>query len=341
MRDTSDLHSITDAAEQAGANEDWATAEDLLRQALTAQEGRFGPKHPDLANTLNNLGVACEKTGKEDEAERCYRRAYAIAAGLLPPDDPLVVTSGQNLREFCDARGRTFDPPAPVAVPSSQAAQPEASVSRDRPPAAEAQTRGFGKVAAGVVIAVGLLLVLFAVSGTWFGSDGTPEPPREPEPVQQAIQTVPLPAVTQPSASAAPAPPPEGGATPDPSPARAAERASPQAADPSPVSVVSAELCRPLSADWRCTPATNPAGPGLFSFYTRVRSLRDTDIEHRWYYEGRLLQTVTLRVTANQGAGYRTYSRNTITAERPGSWSVELRSQNGTVLHETRFQVLR
>jgi tetratricopeptide (TPR) repeat protein len=131
MRDAPKLHSIVDAAEQAGAAGDWASAEELLRQAVNAQEAQLGPVHPELANTLNNLGVVCERTGKLDEAEQCYRRAYSIATAVLPPTDPFVVTSGQNLRDFCEARGSPF---ALTPAPPTVAAQPEAGVHREAQP---------------------------------------------------------------------------------------------------------------------------------------------------------------------------------------------------------------
>jgi hypothetical protein len=71
-------------------------------------------------------------------------------------------------------------------------------------------------------------------------------------------------------------------------------------------------------------------------FYTQLKSSTASTIEHRWYQSDRLRQAVQLRIQANPGAGYRTYSRNTISA---GDWRVELRSANGTVLHEERFTV--
>ena len=74
-------------------------------------------------------------------------------------------------------------------------------------------------------------------------------------------------------------------------------------------------------------------------FYTQVKSATATTIEHRWYQGDRLRQAVQLRIHANPGAGYRTYSRNTINRERAGDWRVELRSADGTVLHEERFTV--
>jgi hypothetical protein len=74
-------------------------------------------------------------------------------------------------------------------------------------------------------------------------------------------------------------------------------------------------------------------------FSTQIRSATATTIEHRWYRGDRLRQAVQLRIQANPGAGYRTYSRNTINSESVGEWRVELRSSDGTVLHEVRFTV--
>jgi len=54
---------------------------------------------------------------------------------------------------------------------------------------------------------------------------------------------------------------------------------------------------------------------------------------------GRLLRSVNLRIGANPGAGYRTYSRNTVIAERRGDWTVELRNAEGALLHEERFTI--
>ena len=102
--------------------------------------------------------------------------------------------------------------------------------------------------------------------------------------------------------------------------------------------VVTAQLCTALKV-WRCEAADSQVPPGPMFFYTQVKSATATTIEHRWYQGDRLRQAVQLRIEANPGAGYRTYSRNTISSERAGDWRVELRSADGTVLHEERFTV--
>jgi hypothetical protein len=92
--------------------------------------------------------------------------------------------------------------------------------------------------------------------------------------------------------------------------------------------------------DWQCSPVTTPAAPGghLF-FYTRVKAGHDTTVQHRWYVNDGLLQSVNLRIRANSSAGFRTYSRNTVPAESRGTWRIELRDADEALLHEERFVV--
>lgn len=129
MAETRDVRAMMEAAERAAGGGDFVTAASLLRQAADAQEAALGPTHPDLANTLNNLGVVCERIDQPAEAERCYRRAYAIASMAPQPDHPFVVMSATNLRDFCDARGIPFDasPVAPTPAAPTAASVPPAA----------------------------------------------------------------------------------------------------------------------------------------------------------------------------------------------------------------------
>ena len=104
MPEPREPRSIIELAEQAAAAGNYASAEELLREAALVQEASLGPLHPDLANTLNNLGVVCEITGNGVDAEHCFRRAFTIATAALEPDHPFVATSRKNLRDFCEAR---------------------------------------------------------------------------------------------------------------------------------------------------------------------------------------------------------------------------------------------
>jgi hypothetical protein len=79
--------------------------------------------------------------------------------------------------------------------------------------------------------------------------------------------------------------------------------------------------------------------PGPLYFYTRLKASSDTTVEHRWYRGDRLQQKMTLRIRANQGTGYRTYTRATVGAGGAGEWRVDLQTMDGKVLHEERFTV--
>jgi Protein of unknown function (DUF2914) len=102
--------------------------------------------------------------------------------------------------------------------------------------------------------------------------------------------------------------------------------------------VVRARLCAELD-EWRCDPPDRPVPPGPLFFYTQVKSVSPTTIQHRWYRDNRLHQSVDLRVQASPSLGFRTYSRNVMNGDSAGSWRVELRSEAGALLHEERFTV--
>jgi len=74
---------LLERAEQAAMGGDFVTADELLESAATIQQQELGLHHPDLANTLNNLAIVAEKTGRTSEAETLYRRAASIAAAAL------------------------------------------------------------------------------------------------------------------------------------------------------------------------------------------------------------------------------------------------------------------
>jgi hypothetical protein len=73
-------------------------------------------------------------------------------------------------------------------------------------------------------------------------------------------------------------------------------------------------------------------------FYTRLAAPAATTVEHRWYRNGRLHQAVSLRIAATR-AGYRTYSRMTVSPARTGTWRVDARAADGTVIASEQFTV--
>jgi tetratricopeptide (TPR) repeat protein len=69
-------------------------------------EASYGPDHPSVATTLNNLAGLLEDTNRLAEAEPLMRRALAIAEASLGPDHPSVATSLNNLALLLRATNR-------------------------------------------------------------------------------------------------------------------------------------------------------------------------------------------------------------------------------------------
>ena len=340
MPEPREARSIIEHAEQAAAAGNYASAEHLLREAATLQEQTLGPQHPDLANTLNNLGIVCEMTDNPIDAEHYFRRAYAIATATLPPDHPFVATSRKNLHDFCVARGRPTElPPSPPAVAAWL--EPAAPLRESRPAKTQGmtpvpQTRFLRPLAVGALSGVTLLIVILTF-GRPSGVDETQSSPATAiAPVRQTPPAEPATLPAEPRAQ------PDQTATrtqPSPGDDHAIGKKPDTPATPAGIpTVAAAQLCTALR-EWRCEAADSQVSPGPLSFYTQVRSATATTIEHRWYQGDRIHRVVQLRIEANPGAGYRTYSRTTIDSERAGDWRVELRSADGTMLHEERFRV--
>lgn len=368
MPDTHEVQSVVQAAEQAAAAGDYASAEQLLTEAAALQEARLGPLHPDLANTLNNLAVVCEIREKPADAERYYRRAYAIATAALEPDHPFVATSRKNLEDFCRTRGIAVGaPPAPPAVPSKPDAQlPPPAVPTKREAPAPSPAVVAGRVApptrpvdvpierppheesrrvtssissrpiAVAALIAGALVVAVIATTLWRGKSAPADAPKEVATASSEPDAVaPKPVETPPPT---PASPPIVKPTPAP-PAPVKSRATAPPASP-PV-VISARLCKELStgSDWHCAPLSSPVDPGPVYFYSRVTSPADTTIQHRWYHGTLLLRTAELRIRANAIEGFRTFSRTTVNSRGSADWRVELRTKDGALLHEERFDV--
>lgn len=375
MSEHRDLRHLLDRAEHAAMAGDFASADELLRNAARAQEEELGPLHPDLANTLNNLAVVVEKTGGSSEAEALYRRAAAIAAAALPSDHPMVLASRQNLEDFCRARGLPMDAPAistatqatrqrdvvtseplpevrelpgadrtanritaTAAIPPFVATpDPGAEAAIPSQPLTPAEASGRGSYSRGWLAAG--LVVLAAAALLFFvrpwGSPDESKDVRAPAPEARPPDAVP-PAIDAPPAR----PGPIGGtglpkADPRPDDRPAAANKPPAAG----IGTVAIQLCRTFSTSggsWRCDPIGSSVAPGPLVLYTRIRSPRDTVVVHRWYRGDTLRQSVSLTIRANATEGFRTYSRQTVTN---GDWRVEVRSADGNVLHEQRFAV--
>jgi tetratricopeptide repeat protein/DUF2914 family protein len=337
--------SILQAAELAAEAGNYTAAEHLLREAARQQEASLGPRHPELANTLNNLGIVCELTDKPDEAEQYFRRAVSIARTSLAPDHPFVATSQKNLRDFCEARGRKVDIPAAPTFPNTtqEATAPtlpkpaqEVTATIDPVPSEAPELPAktlFYRVAIGALGPIAMLMVVLAAGLPRLGRpDQAAPPPAVAVVAPKAIVPPPDPALPrQPAPPLEPASPPEPALVEDvPKPVATTAKTTP--------AVLIASLCAELE-DWLCDPADRPVPPsGQLFFYTQIRSASATTVQHRWYQDDRLQHSVTLRVEPNR-SGYRTFSRSLMTSDSAGSWRVELRGEDGTLLHEERFTV--
>ena len=361
MPDQRDAPHLLEMAEHAAIAGDFSTADELLKEAARLQEAELGPLHPDLANTLTNLAIVAEKTGRNSEAETFYRRAADIAARSLPKDHSAVLESRKNLENFCaehsvpvelERRSGSSDPPAIDAPLQGRSDQPPVKLrqSTDQPPqklrrSAEASAKADALRAKAedpprqdssmqlllAFAAIVLMAVLLLVWRPWSPDQASAVAAPDPAPARQPAQP---PAVLPPPVPASPSSKP---AAKDDDRGVAPGNRSSNAGG---VSLVTAQVCQAFSASgerWQCDPVGDAAEPGRLALYTRVKSSDDATIEHRWYRGDTLRQAVKLNVRANTSEGYRTYSRQTV---NPGdTWRVEVRNAHGDVLHETRFAV--
>jgi len=78
----------------------------MAKKALSIAEKRFGPDHPDAAQSLNNLAELYRLQGRYDKAEPLYKRALGIREKTLGPDHPDTATSLSNLAALYHLQGR-------------------------------------------------------------------------------------------------------------------------------------------------------------------------------------------------------------------------------------------
>ena len=308
--------SIIEEAEQAAAADNFIAAEALLREAAAAQEATLGPLHPDLANTLNNLGVVCERNGHPLDAERCFRRAVSIATTVLEPGHPFVVTSRKNLRDFCIARRKPIEVP-PIELSPSRPAATKTIETQATPRAPRRSARPLTASLLGPFLMLAMILV---ATLTRLGSTDRTEAEATAMRLSQELMQA---SATHPSAT-----PPVAASTTIP-------QATPTPAQPT---VVRAQLCATLD-EWLCDPADLPVPAGPLFFFTQVKTDHDTMIQHRWYRDDHMMQSVDLPIQAGPSVGYRSFSRLTMDSESAGNWKIELRTEDGHLLHEERFTV--
>ncbi len=80
-------------------------AEPLFRKALAMRQRDSGPKHPETAIAMNNLGNVLLAQRKLVEAERLQRGALQILESALGKDHPRTGISCSNLADVLRAKG--------------------------------------------------------------------------------------------------------------------------------------------------------------------------------------------------------------------------------------------
>jgi tetratricopeptide (TPR) repeat protein len=94
------------AAEFSYAFQEFQETGHLLEQVLSIQGKLLGPEHPDLAQTLNNLGVLRHTQGRHAEAEAFYLWALEICDSKGHSQDQDALNLRQNYAAFLQEVGR-------------------------------------------------------------------------------------------------------------------------------------------------------------------------------------------------------------------------------------------
>ena len=75
-------------------------------EALNVAEKTFGPEHPRVATSLNNLALIYKAMGKHAAAEDFYKHALTILEKSLGADNPKVGTALYNLAQLYHSQSR-------------------------------------------------------------------------------------------------------------------------------------------------------------------------------------------------------------------------------------------
>jgi tetratricopeptide (TPR) repeat protein len=106
---TADPETTADLLTTAGVYLWWraehSEARQLFERALAILEARFGPDHPSVAATLNNLGNVLRGLGELRAARTHYQRALTTFEARLGPHHPDVARSLNNLAATLGALG--------------------------------------------------------------------------------------------------------------------------------------------------------------------------------------------------------------------------------------------
>ncbi len=84
----------------------YAEAAKVAKEALKVAEATFGPDHPDVGVSLNNLALMYKAQGKYAEAEPLYKRELVLYQKTLGPEHPDMPKVLENMAELYKKTGR-------------------------------------------------------------------------------------------------------------------------------------------------------------------------------------------------------------------------------------------
>ena len=76
---------------------EYAAAKQSYEEALAIRRKSLPPDHPDIATSLNNLGIVQYELREYAAAKQSHEQALAIFRKALPPDHPDIANSLNNL----------------------------------------------------------------------------------------------------------------------------------------------------------------------------------------------------------------------------------------------------
>jgi len=104
--------------------------EELYLRALKIQETVWGPEHPEVAHTLNNLGLYYKELGRLAEARPFYERALAIFRNTEGASQSNTGTTMYNLAQLLKAQGDEMERRACEAETDSEEMADSAQVAQ-------------------------------------------------------------------------------------------------------------------------------------------------------------------------------------------------------------------
>ena len=76
---------------------------------------------------------------------------------------------------------------------------------------------------------------------------------------------------------------------------------------------------------------------GSVTFYTEIVGLQGKTVTHRWYYKGKEISSITLRLASARSLNW---SRSSINIDQLGRWEARVVDSSGRVLASRRFSVV-